>query len=407
MEGLKFLGDYGKHDELGVINGFRKLSELYIKQLVDEGKWFTVCHKIDSNQVDLMQIVNAEGVKLGTMISETFQEGVYRTSIYKYLLMNFLCYVEVPKVSFRTDTGGYSQTFDKMLITANTGVMASWLGIDEDELADKYKSRVFTINMDDGDDELPYVKLTETAKEGIRKITVPRKNIDVSAKGTRVIPLFMLKAGVDALYDKMKEDVIKVTFLKDNGQVRDIFTTVSSEKIKDIYGQGEYLNECVQSMYEGRFLENKTMFRGYIRVPEIGVSIYDGATRSINYARVVNIDYEEQPDLSFINIDLSTVLEGFQEGVQKYAKQAESIVNTLEMFGIDGGAWKEDATGKKRFLSKDLISLITWSDERKMLLSTVFLRELCLFMLANPQWFGNFTGAPKYHYKPSSGDIGI
>ena len=238
---LNFLGDNGKNDILGIKNGFRKLTELYIKNLVENEKWFTICHKIDPKQEDIMQITNSEGVKLGSTIQAIFEEGTYRTSIYKYLLMNFLCYIEVPTTSFKTDTGGFKQSFNKILATANVDVMAHWLGIPVEQVPVKYADRVFDINMDDGEDLLPYVKLVE-GKDGARKISVPRMNIDVSERGTRVIPLFMLKSGVDALYDKMKNNIIKVSFLKDGGQVRDMFTTVDFSKINDIYGKGSFLD---------------------------------------------------------------------------------------------------------------------------------------------------------------------
>lgn len=405
-ESAKFLGDIGKRDMLGVLNGFRKLSEMYIQQLVDEGKWFTVCHKIDSKQEDIMKIENGKDCTLGRFIADTFEEGGYRTSIYKYMLMNFLCYVEVPSMSFKTDTGKYGQTFDKMLATSNREVVASWLGVDVDDLPDRYKTRLYGVDIDDGDDEIPYIKLTES-KEHVKKATCPKKNIDVSERGTRVIPLFMLKTGVDSLYKKMSEGVVKVSFLKDNGQVRDIFTTVNAEKVHEIYGDGDFYESAVDMMYNGDFLGNNSLARGYIRVPEIGGSRYDTATRSINYARIISIDYETEPDLSFIDIDLSTVLTGFQDGVQKYEKDAEEIVNMLEAFGIDGGSWKDSAESKARFAKKDMFSLITWSEERSLLFSTVFLREICLFMLANPQWFGDFTGQPKETFSFGSGGNNI
>lgn len=392
-ESAKFLGDIGRRDKLGVLNGFRKLSEIYIQQLVEEGKWFTVCHKINDKQEDLMQIENGDGCKLGRFIADTFEEGGYRTSIYKYMMMNYLCYIEVPTTSFKTDTGKYGQTFDKMLVTSNKNVVADWLGVDVDDLPDRYKTRLYGVDIDDGDDEIPYIKLTES-KERVRKATCPKKNIDVSERGTRVIPLFMLKAGIDTLYNKINEGVIKVSFLKDNGQVRDIFTTVNATKIREIYGGGEYYESAVDMMYDGDFLGNKALSRGYIRVPEIGGSRYDTATRSINYARIIDIDYETEPDLSFIDIDLSTVLVGFQDGVQAHGKDAEEIVDMLEAFDIDGGCWKDTEESKARFPKKDMISLISWSEERSLLFSTVFLREVCLFMLANPQWFGSFTGKP-------------
>lgn len=400
---IKFLGDSGEYDILGVVNGFRRLCDMYVKQLVEEGKWFTVCHKIDSKQVDIMQVENGEGVKLGSFVNDVFEEGGYRTSIYKYLLMNFLCYIEVPTTSFKSDTGSFKKTFNKMLVTANTEVMAEWLGVDYNELPSKYVDRVFNINMDDGEDLLPYVKLTET--KGGRKISVPRMDIDVSERGTRVIPLFMLKAGVDALYSKMEEGIVKVSFLKDGGQLRDMFTTVNFPKIRDIYGGGSFLDDSIEDSYKGDFLENKSLSKGYIKVPEIGGSRYDGPTRSMSYSRIVDISYNEEPDLSFINIDLSTVIEGFNEGVLAHTKQAEAIVDMLEAFGIDGDAWKDTVEARKKYINKDVSSLLQWAEERNLLFSTVFVRELCLFMLSNPQWFSNFTGEPKYRY--SNTDVGL
>lgn len=402
---LNFLGDTGEYDLFGVKNGFRKLSELYIKQLVNEGKWFTVCHKIDPKQEDIMQVQNAEGVKLGSYIKEVFEEGTYRTSIYKYMLMNFLCYIEVPTTSFKTDTGGFKSSFNKILATSNVDVIAQWLGIPVEEVPDKYVNRVFGINMDDGEDLLPYVKLTES-KEGVRKVSVPRMNIDVSERGTRVIPVFMLKAGVDALYSKISDNIVKVSFLKDGGQLRDLYTTVNFNKIRDIYGGGSFLDDSINESYNGDFLENRYLSKGYIKVPEIGGSKYDGPTRSMSYSRIISIDYNSEPDLSFINIDLSTVVEGFNDGVLAHTSQASSIVDMLEAFGIDGNAWKDTVEAKKKYVNKDASSLLQWAEERSLLYSTVFIRELCLFMLANPQWFSNFTGEPKNRFS-GSGDIGL
>lgn len=396
----KFLGNSGSYDIFGTLNGFRTLTELYVNKLVDEGKWFTLCHKIDSSQEDIMKVTNGDGVTLGSVIHNIFDNCSYRTAIYKYMLKNYLCYVEVPTVSFKNDTGGFSNTFNKMLVTSNVSVIAEWLDTVEENLNDKYKSRVYLIDLNDGDDELPYVKLTES-KEGVRKASCPRKNLDVSAKGTRVIPLFMLKAGVDTLYDKMRSDMIKVSFLKDNGQVREMFTTADYQRIQDIYGKDNFYDEAVMHMYKGKFLENSNLPRGYIRVPEIGGSRYGGATRSINYARIISLECGVEPDLTYINIDLDTVLDGFHEAVQKYPSQAESIVDMLEVFEIDGGYWAEDKSK-----SKDMVSLLTWSEERKLLFSTVFLRELCMFMLSNPQWFSSFTGKPRYG-GVSSGDVGL
>lgn len=396
-----FLGDTNVYDVLGVKNGFRELMSLYIKQLTSEGKWFTCCHKIDESQVDVMTVTNGEGMKLGTMVSEIFPETPYRTAIYKYLLSNFLCYLEVPATTFRSDIGVTKQTFNKMLVTANTYVMSEWLNVELRDLPDKYSSRVFGISYDEPDSLTPYVKLTES-KEGNRKITCPRADIDLGAKGTRVIPLFMLEAGVNELYKSMQDKVVKVTFLKDSGQFREIFTTADMKKFRDIYGSGQFLEDAVLESYDGDFLANKTLSRGYIKVPEVGASRYDNPTRSINYARISKITTDEEPDLSFIDIDLGTVKDSFEEAITSQYGQAKAIIEMLEAFGIDKGEWSKDANKPR-----DITTLEGWLEKYHMLIGTVFERELCLFMLANPQWFSNFTGKPKYGIGNTNEDIGL
>ena len=43
-----------------------------------------------------------------------------------------------------------------------------------------------------------------------------------------------------------------------------------------------------------------------------------------------------------------------------------------------------------------------WSE---VLLSTVFLRQLSLFMIGNPQWFGGYTGEKKNVYTSTAADL--
>lgn len=400
-----FIGDSGKYDLLGVRNGFRQLCELYIRQLVDGGKWFTVCHKIDPLQEDIMQVVNDRGVKLGSFISDLFEYGSYRTSIYKYMLMNFLCYVEVPVVSFRGNDGKFRNSFNKMLVTSNVEVIARWLDVSVSEVPAKYIDRVYGIDIDDGSDLLPYVRLSE-GKGKVRKVSVPRVNIDVSERGTRVIPLFMLKAGVDRLYSQLCDRVVRVSFLKDGGQVRDIFSCLDFVTLFDIYGGGSFYDSCADFSYDGDFLGNSSLSKGYIRLPEVGGSRYDDACRCVSYSRIISLGYGEEPDLSFIDIDLSVVLEEFTYGVLENGSSSVDIVGALEEYGIDGGAWVSTVDKAREYSSRDVSSIIMWAEGRALLYSTVFLRELALFMMANPQWFGSFTGLPKDRYSVA-GNVGL
>lgn len=389
-----FLEDIGNCDELGVLNGFRTICEAVVKQVVSEGKWFTVCHKVDKEQVDIMSIENDSGKKLGAFLHDVFDVCCYRTAVYKYLVMNYLCYVEVPGKSFKTDTGSFKQTFTKMLITANETVMAKWLGVELEDLNDKYVNRVFSISMNDGDDYVSYVKLTES-KQGTRSISVPRADLDVSVRGTRIIPLFMLKEGVDELYNKMSSSFVKVSFLKDNSQKREITTTLDMSKISELYGSCLFTDDAIESSYEGDFLNNKYLSRGYIRVPEIGGCKFNEGTKSLSYARIYNIEFDAEPDLTYIDIDLSTVQAGFEEGVLSYPSKSQDIIDMLGEFGLDTSGWVDTIESKKRYISKDSSSLLQWFEDNNMLYSTVFLRDVCMFMLANPQWFTNFDGKPK------------
>ena len=138
-------------------------------------------------------------------------------------------------------------------------------------------------------------------------------------------------------------------------------------------------------MYDGDFLANPTMERGYIRVFEMGSSIYDSPLRSINYARIIRF-YQEEPDATYINIDLDGVLEAFVRGINNRKVKPYEVVDMLEMFQVGSSRPKKSSTPT---------DLEDWAYGQKMLLSTVFLRSLALFMLANPQWFEGYTGTPK------------
>lgn len=398
----KFLGFDGTYNELGVVNGFRHLLSSYIESIVPQGKWFTVCTRIDDSQIDLMKLENAEGFTVGQIISGYYKEAIYRTAIYRYLLGNFMCYVEYPTNKFDKGNGKFMSSYEKMLVTSNPFVMSEWLGIEPRDLEDKYFDRVIGIDYDDDNNELPYVKLTES-KQGVRRITCPRSNLDVSIRGCRIIPVFMLEAGVKALYKILEEKVVKINFLKDGGQKREMFTTVNLDKIKGLYSDSEFYGDVLERMYDGDFLNNTGLARGYLCLPEIGGSKYDDITRKISYTRIISIGFNEEPNYAFVNIDLGTVIKSFKDGVIDRNKDSEAIVEMLEAFDIDDGCFKGDNA-----YSRSINGLIDWCENRDMVFSTVFRRQLCLFMLGNPQWFPHFDGKPKYSYgSTNGGDVGI
>lgn len=387
----RFLNKEDTYDLFGAKTMFREITGNIVEGVVKQGKWFSFCTRISECQYDIMAHKNKEDIKLGKFVADIYPDTVYRSAIYKYLLRDYLCYFEVPSVTKDTAMGyGYKSSYNKCLITSNLYVIALWLGISVEEAEELYGSRLDEVCLDNGCDMFQYVKLYET-KEGLRKVTKPRKDLDLSAAGTRIIPVYALNRGVDILYELCKKDFYTVSFVKDGGMKRDINTTFSIDKLREVYGDTDFFRNGVEGMYNGDFINNPTLERGYIRVFEAGASKYDSALRSINYARILGFKKEE-PDLTYINIDLSSVMDEFSRGINNAMIGVGEIVEMLDVFNVGQSRKVGDREIKT---TQDLES---WANGQEVLLSTVFLRQLALFMIGNPQWFGGYTGERKNVY---------
>lgn len=374
-------------DAFGAKTVFRSLTEAIVRNVVSEGKWFSFCTRINNKQYDVMSHRNKNGDKIGHFAAEIYPETVYRSAVYKYLIRDYLCYYEAPTVVKDIGGQGFKDSYNKFLITGNLYVIAHWLGISLDEANAQYGYRVDECCIDNECDMFPYVKLYET-REGIRKVSKPRKDLDLSIEGTRVIPVYALKIGVDELYRLCSEDFYNIDFFKDSGQERTINTTFNISKIREVYGDTDFFRQGVESMYQGNFLENPNLDRGYIRVFEVGGSKYDNPLRSINYARIVGFRKEE-PDLTYINIDLGSVIKTFETGITMSGVNISEVVEMLKIYDV--GRINEPDTKS----IGSILELMTWVEGQEILLSTVFLRQLALFMIGNPQWFDGYTGQAK------------
>lgn len=380
-----FNGD-GGYDILGNICPLRIVIGNIAKSAVLDGKWFSICKGISDKQYDIMKYMGTEGNTLGSIVREQFPETSYRSAIYKTMLRDYLCYVEVPIIHRNVGGTEPKNAFNKFLATSNIYVVAEWLRITQEEVFEKYGRRVFDCDDDNESDMYPYLKLHET-KEGVRKVTIPRADIDLSKRGTRVIPVFALKDGIDLVYEMASDEVVKVSFIKDNGEERDIFTTFNDEIIHGIYGTCDFYISGIAGQYSGNFLLNDYLTRGYIRVVEVGGSKHDSPLRAINYARIVGISEDEEPDLSCINIDLSEVLDEFINSVRKLRdSDIDEFINMLDVFDV--GASREVYNHKLR----TQLDIEEWVNAQYLLLSTVFTRQLAIFMLGNPKWFSKIPG---------------
>ena len=376
------------YDMLGAKTLFRVVTEKMVENVVEEGKWFSFCTKINTNQVDIMSEKNSDGVKIGKFAAEIYPETMYRSAIYKYLLRDYLCYYEAPTVVKDTSSNyGFKSSYDKYLVTSNLEVIARWMDMDIEEADALYGSRIEESCEDNECDMFPYVKLYIT-KEGVRKVSKPRKDLDLSMEGTRIIPLYALRKGIDVLYEKASSDCYDVEYVKDGGQVRTINITFSIDKLREIYGTSDFLLHGIEAMYDGDFEANPNIERGYIRIFEVGASRYDSPLRAINYARILGFR-EAEPDLTYINIDLSSVLSTFISCINHIDESVEDIVDMLDVFEVGSD---RKVNGREIKTTQDLE---IWAENQEILLSTVFLRKLALFMIGNSHWFKGYTGAPK------------
>lgn len=386
----KSIIDYVKGKEssdlLGELTNFRGVVSNLVEGVVKQGKWFGFCTRVDKSQVDMFSLENKNGIKLGKMIHELIDSEMgYRTTLYRYLLHDYLCYCEVPTVVRQKDYAGFKDSYNKSLVTSNLNVVANWLGVSYEEARMKYGARLEENAFDIDDDMYPYVKLT-VGKDGTRKVSKPRKDLDLSVKGTRIVPLFAIKKGLDVLYDMCSEDYYNVTFVKDSGQERTINICFDYDKLCSVYKDKGLLVDSFEEQYKGDFLNSKTLERGYIRVIEIGTNLRNHASRSINLARILKIEKAE-PDLTFVDVDLDTVKSTFLSKLDNKNVNYKELVDTLDLFQV----------GSTREYNHNTISsyseLENWVEMQEVLLSTPFIKQLALFMIGNPQWFDGYTGS--------------
>lgn len=377
----------GSADALGKITPFRTIASSMVRKVVESGRWFSFGNVIDEKQVNIITITNNKGRKLGDLLpDELFSLNGYRTKLYKYMLLDYMCYCEIPS-EHRTADGMWKASFNKMIITSNMEVVADWLGISLEDATAKYGAYVREV--DDGEPLFPYLKLT--SKNGEHKVTKPRTNIDLEQRGIRVIPMFALMEGVNVLYEKLKSGSFDVTFVKDSGQVRVLNTTFCKEKVDQLYaGNESFVNSNWDLVYSGDFIGNSSLDRGYIRVFELGSSIYNNPTRSINFARIIGFS-EAEPDMSFMYIDVDHVLETFNQCLYSRDWSEAEITELLEFLENFEVGTSRDLNGAK---ITSVAQLENWANLQNVQLSTVFVRRLALCMVACPWLFNGYTGTP-------------
>jgi len=337
------------------------------------------------DSVPVLKVATEDVRSYAKVAKERYPEEIGVMASRYAMLEDFDVYVETP--FYRMNENRKVQQYTKEIVTKNPSKIAEWMGITVEESIDTYKTYL-PYHYEDFESAETRVLRYNLGTDLDRKITKPRKMFNVSRPGMRMIPLVALEHYVSCLQDRMKNEIVRVTFQKDNGDERVIDTTYNRQILEDIYGKVDFVDRALDESFQGQFYDNPTLLRGYIRVPEVGASIYDSPTRSINYGRITKVEFGVEPDTTFINIDITSAPLDFINAVEVMhvrGKSLDELVSDMQSFGMGVQSLQAEGTVYPSMLSD-------WVMNGVKFLGTNFSRYLVMFMLVYANHFPNYTG---------------
>lgn len=344
---------------------------------------------INKMLVDEIAEFRAETYKAQGLSFDITNKNTSKLLFIEYLMSVSMCYVEIPK--YVTKNGVGQATYDKFLCTRNPKIMGVWMGMDSSDMKSKYSSKLTLNPAELSCNELRFVKLNNSAKGN--SITVPRKSFSIEKMVC--IPVYMLYAFTEGFKTHLSDGIVKFSYLKDNGTVRELPTTLSSEILNSIYDNTTFVNTMLSGVdintnKQGGMTFSSHFNRGYIKVPEVGASIYDGTgVRSLNLARLIKAEKVNVSDLDLtcVKVDLNSVVDNFYKSLDYILKNMPN-----ELFKV-----YRELTGEacKSFTSQEVVTDIwSYTEKMKVILSTTFNKSLHKFMVSHLEWFPYYTGTP-------------
>lgn len=218
-----------------------------------------------------------------------------------YLLGSSLCFVEV------FDSGSVTKFF----ATRNRFIAGELAGLEPKDTAE-YVNYLTAYPANYETRQLKVLKISATNKAF--KITKPRSSLDFN-RSIKVTPLFLMTSFVEGLSDILNNNIVKFTYIKDNMTEREFITTMSVGILNRFYD-----TETVAKIFSGigTFLN-----RGYVRVPELGLSKYDASgVRALNVSRITSIEVVNSFDTSFIDVDFDRIMPNFKETIFQLRDQS-------------------------------------------------------------------------------------
>ena len=342
-----------------------------------------------------------EDFKIAPVAYESMSPEMKHMLFVDYLLCTSICYIEVEK--WKTEYGQPTPTYDKMLATRNPAIMAAWMGLMPAEMQAKYSRRIQYDKGEQLQNIIRYVRLNTSAKGN--SISVPRNF--VATDKMRCVPLYMLNAWVSGAKTVMDNNIVKFTFLKDNHTERELCTTLSQDIIIKYYDDNNFIASMLSGVdidteVQGGMHLSSKIHRGYIKLPELGASIYDSGTRSLNIARILKAEIVDDIDTTFINVSLDAVVDNFRKCIdyvrEKYPQELRNIYVALTK--------EEDVEESAEPLSY-VVKLEKYVSEKDLLFTTSFRRLLHVFLVSNPQWFPFYTGRPLSTAVGNANNMGV
>lgn len=308
--------------------------------------------------------------KLSFDYSEDYWKEKSTLLFLDYILSSCLCYVEV----FEKGSSNKSNMVDKFYATRNRFIAANVAKIDANETS-KFVNYLTPVLSDYKIDSLRVLKLSRQ-KKGF-KITQPRSAINFS-KAVKVTPVFFINTFVQSLIPLLKDNIVKFKYIKDNGQERELVTTLS----KDIF----------EKYYDKSYAENiitkceMKMDRGYLKVPELGCSKYDDTgLRALNISRITSIDIVDTFDSSYIDVDFNSIIPTFKATIE--AINNEEAIKLLYQMLLNKMPENKSVADLKS-------EIMVFVDGRFAIGTSTFQKELHKFMLKYHMVFKGYTGKP-------------
>ena len=271
-------------------------------------------------------------------------------------------------------SGKKTNNVDKFYATRNRFIAAGVANISENETS-KYVNYLTPVLADYKMSSLRVLKLNRQ-KKGF-KITQPRSAINFN-KAVKVTPLFFISAFVQGITPIMKDNIVKFKYIKDNGQERELVTTLSKDIFAKYYGD-EYAENVIKQC-------EMKIDRGYMKVPELGCSKYDETgLRALNLSRITNIEVVDTFDSSFIDVDFNSIIPTFKAVI-------EAIRNRDVIGMIYQTLMNESPNEKSLFEMRS--EIMVFVDGRYAIGTTTFQKELHNYMVRYNMIFKGYNGKP-------------